>query len=265
MSSIYLVTNLINQKSYVGKTKYSVEKRWKRHIATSRNSSKSILHKAIRKYTSERFHVQVLATNVPEYEIDAMETIWIFLMNTYVPNGYNMTKGGEGGLDLCKKSRNKQIEKAKQQWKDPEYRKKLSQGLKARWADPEYRKAREAVYTKEYRQNMREAQLRRELNPKYKETMRKKVYDNPEFRSKVSLKAKKVSNRPEAKKRLSELNKKQWSDPKFRQRAHNRQSKLIKKLWKDPEYRAKIVASLRSNPNRFEICRKAGKASHNPK
>ena len=31
MSAIYVITNLINQKQYVGKTSYSIEKRWKEH------------------------------------------------------------------------------------------------------------------------------------------------------------------------------------------------------------------------------------------
>jgi len=38
MSAIYVITNLINQKQYVGKTSYSIEKRWKEHCYDSKKN-----------------------------------------------------------------------------------------------------------------------------------------------------------------------------------------------------------------------------------
>jgi hypothetical protein len=48
--TVYLVTNLVNNKKYVGFTKLPIEKRLKGHISSSRNGSNCALHKAISKH-----------------------------------------------------------------------------------------------------------------------------------------------------------------------------------------------------------------------
>ena len=97
MGEIYLITNKLNNKKYVGQTIFTTEQRWEGHLKDLyRNRSNSILHKAIKKYGRDSFDVRPIIVNVPEADLDRLETIWIKRLNTLIPNGYNMTAGGGG-------------------------------------------------------------------------------------------------------------------------------------------------------------------------
>lgn len=89
MSIIYLITNNVNGKRYVGKTKKTANQRFKRH-KYSAVEPKTYLHKALAKYGFENFKIEVLeeCTN-----LDQRERHWI---KTLKPE-YNMTIGGDGG------------------------------------------------------------------------------------------------------------------------------------------------------------------------
>ena len=51
MGSIYLITNLINGKQYVGQTKRSVKDRYAEHIQEALNTDKNLhLYNSMRKY-----------------------------------------------------------------------------------------------------------------------------------------------------------------------------------------------------------------------
>jgi group I intron endonuclease len=95
---IYLITNLINNKKYVGQTKQGrEEKRWQEHSIYTVNDNK-ILHNAIRKYGKENFEFKVVEFNISEALIDEREQYYIKYYNTFYLNGqgYNMTEGGQG-------------------------------------------------------------------------------------------------------------------------------------------------------------------------
>ena len=49
MAHIYKITNIINNKKYVGKTEHPPTKRWKEHLGSARNPIMAISH-AIHKY-----------------------------------------------------------------------------------------------------------------------------------------------------------------------------------------------------------------------
>ena len=51
MGYIYKITNLINNKIYIGQTIRDVQIRWKEHL---RSKDEAPIHKAIRKYGKER-------------------------------------------------------------------------------------------------------------------------------------------------------------------------------------------------------------------
>jgi hypothetical protein len=51
----YIITNLITDDRYVGKTTRSIQRRWQDHLAKSRSGSLTHLHKAIRKYGAGAF------------------------------------------------------------------------------------------------------------------------------------------------------------------------------------------------------------------
>lgn len=95
MAYIYVITNLINQKQYIGKTTKTIEQRWKTHIADSKrdNIKNRPLYKAFAKYGINNFVIQELECCSAE-EASNREQYWINKLNTY-HNGYNATLGGD--------------------------------------------------------------------------------------------------------------------------------------------------------------------------
>ena len=96
MAYIYKIINDVNQKIYIGKTEFFIEKRFKEHCkdAFRERNEKRPLYSAMRKYGVEHFHIELIEeTNNPEER----EIYWIEKLNAY-QNGYNATKGGDGKL-----------------------------------------------------------------------------------------------------------------------------------------------------------------------
>ena len=128
MPFIYLVTNTINNKVYVGKTRFDVVFRWKGHRVDAKRRVGFALHAAMRKYGEQNFQVSILAT-CPASKLNTMEKIWIFLLNSIAPNGYNLTSGGDGGEDIAPETRERRRKAAKAQWADPAMRKVIQSSL----------------------------------------------------------------------------------------------------------------------------------------
>jgi len=82
MKYIYKITNLINNKMYIGQTN-NVNRRWNEHRTKNTNS---IIHKAIQKYGEENFKIEVLEKTVNP---DEDELKWIVYFNS-VHEGYNI-------------------------------------------------------------------------------------------------------------------------------------------------------------------------------
>lgn len=94
MAYIYKITNDVNDKIYVGKTEFSIEKRFKEHCRDSQKEDKENrpLYKAMRKYGIEHFHIELLEeTENPEER----EVYWIETLSSF-KKGYNATIGGDG-------------------------------------------------------------------------------------------------------------------------------------------------------------------------
>lgn len=93
---IYTITNLVNNKMYVGLTTVTLDRRWREH--TYRSSSCSAIHRAIKKYGKDNFEIKVIDTAESISELKEKEAYWIAKLNTLAPNGYNLTTGGEHPL-----------------------------------------------------------------------------------------------------------------------------------------------------------------------
>ena len=94
MAYIYKITNDINQKIYIGKTEFSIEKRFKEHCRDAFQNKKEQrpLYAAMRKYGLEHFHIELIEeTDNPEEK----EVYWIEQYRSF-KNGYNATLGGDG-------------------------------------------------------------------------------------------------------------------------------------------------------------------------
>ena len=96
MAYIYKITNLINNKSYIGKTLYSIDKRWQEHCRDSRKLSleNRPLYRSMRKHGIENFSIECIE-EVDDTKINNREAHWIEFFDTY-RNGYNATIGGDG-------------------------------------------------------------------------------------------------------------------------------------------------------------------------
>ena len=95
---VYLVTNTVNGKRYVGQTVRTLKQRWKEHIRDSKDISKTHFHNAIRKYGPENFLLKTLVWCKNTDEMDTKEKHYISSMKTLRPDGYNLTTGGDGSF-----------------------------------------------------------------------------------------------------------------------------------------------------------------------
>lgn len=95
MAYIYLISNDVNDKVYIGKTLTTVSERYSKHIYDAQNSTdNSAIHNAMRKYGVEHFTVH----QIEECSNDVLserEIYWIKYYNSY-EYGYNLTRGGDG-------------------------------------------------------------------------------------------------------------------------------------------------------------------------
>lgn len=96
---IYKVTNKINGMIYIGKTRYSLQKRWHEHC---RNALKNVkwqmfrLQEAIRQYGPENFTVEQIDCAATNDEANEKEVYWISFYNA-TEKGYNVSPGGRAG------------------------------------------------------------------------------------------------------------------------------------------------------------------------
>lgn len=93
---IYKITNLINGKMYVGQTN-NPKKRERQHFSLSpsilEENNGKILYNAMLKYGIQNFSFEIIENECEDY--NEREKYWIKKLNTLIPNGYNMTEGGD--------------------------------------------------------------------------------------------------------------------------------------------------------------------------
>lgn len=145
MNEVYLITNRVNGKRYVGITSRGYQERFKEHVSDALNGSKTILHNAIRKYGEENFDAMLLEDNIPDDQAGLKEQYYIKLYNTFYTShiGYNMTEGG-GGMSGYKhtEATKAAISHSLQGHVFPESRnRKIKQAMTGRDYKPEWKQA----------------------------------------------------------------------------------------------------------------------------
>ena len=88
---IYKITNIQNNKVYIGQTIRPIEQRFKRHINDALNNILDThFARAIRKYGKENFIIEQIDTAQTQKELNQKEQYWIRHYNS-VNEGYNET------------------------------------------------------------------------------------------------------------------------------------------------------------------------------
>ena len=93
MNIIYKHTCNVNNLSYIGKTKDTIENRLYNHLKSKKNSHFS---NALKKYGVENFTSVILEKNISDNNVNKREKYWIKYYDTF-PHQFNKTEGGDGG------------------------------------------------------------------------------------------------------------------------------------------------------------------------
>ena len=99
---LYVITNCVNGKQYVGITK-NPKQRWHNHGSDSKCPA---ISNAIRKYGKENFTFDLIFEG-DEETVKFLEQQFIVRLETKSPLGYNLTDGGDGCTNPSEASRRK--------------------------------------------------------------------------------------------------------------------------------------------------------------
>ena len=88
---IYLLIDGTNDKEYVGQTTKTLKKRFNQH-----KRGDQLIDRIIQKRGEDLFTTAVLKECDSKAELDFWERHMILSRNTMIPNGYNLTEGGDG-------------------------------------------------------------------------------------------------------------------------------------------------------------------------
>ena len=195
MAYIYRILNKISKKCYIGETKCKdVIWRWNQHKQKIEiNKGCPALRDAVKKYGIDNFEFSVLIICFDD-ERFKYEKEYIKKYNTVVPNGYNITNGGEGGgfqgkkhteqvkADIRNKSKQKYIdnpelrkqisERNKIIMKNPEIREKIKNGL---LNSEKWKKAKEENRAGNYKNNKHSEEIKNKIS----EGLKKYYANNP--------------------------------------------------------------------------------------
>lgn len=149
MGYIYKITNQVDNKIYVGQTrKINPRERFNQHcyLANHPEQEKGIgyLHRAMQSYGIDNFIFETIE-EVSDDLLNEREIYWIQILNSYAPQGYNLTLGGDGTKGFSRPQTDEEKEKRKQSNKQyyidhPEAVEEQRRHTLKLWEDEEYRR-----------------------------------------------------------------------------------------------------------------------------
>lgn len=143
---IYGIINKINGKMYIGKSindnVKSMRSRSQLHL---HGKGSKLVFQAVQKYGIENFIVLILhKENCTKEKLEELEKWYILHFNTISKNGYNMTKGGDGGCgkrsEASKRKQSNTMLGKNTGPKSPEHVRKMIDTQKILWSTPERKK-----------------------------------------------------------------------------------------------------------------------------
>lgn len=149
---VYIVINKINGKKYIGYTTKTLEERKRTHLYKSKCISNKhyfyLFKKALRKYGIDNFDWKVLDTCNSIEDCCNKEIYYINKYKTISPNGYNLTKGGNGGIQ-SEETKIKISNSVKKYWNDNKNLNSLVKATKeerSEWAKKSWKIKKEKGY-----------------------------------------------------------------------------------------------------------------------
>lgn len=139
MVDVYLITNTLNGKKYVGFSSWGKDERWIRHKSEARRGVKYPLYHSMRKYGEEFFEIVLLEDWETIEEAKEAEKWWIKILDTTNREfGYNIKDGGEGN-ELPESTKEKISLARLRYWEEhPEKKEEMSIRLKGKKLSPEH-------------------------------------------------------------------------------------------------------------------------------
>ena len=105
---IYLITNVVNGKVYVGQTRYPLMRRLNAHFLEAfAGRTTCAIHRAMAKYGKDAFTIETLETCASTGDLNVAEVKWISFYKALGPAGYNLTTGGGVGASVSDETRAK--------------------------------------------------------------------------------------------------------------------------------------------------------------
>ena len=215
---IYLTTNLVNGKRYVGQ-----------HLATEFDTkykgSGTYIKNALNKYGWDNFSCEIICWCATQIQLNEAEDNYIKLLDTMYPKGYNLKGGGANGKH-SEEARKNNSKSCKKHWECKENREKMSEIKKRFWENIESRdKQREISLNRweniETRKKASIAQKKRFENEEERIKCgkgKKRGTETEETRKKKSLSHKKRFENPEERKKVSERNKNYYANEENRKK-----------------------------------------------
>lgn len=178
MYKVYLITNIENKKQYVGITKFSIGQRFLQH--TKRGF---ILTDAIKKYGNEKFTVKLIEESETAEKAYNLEKYYVKKFNTKIPNGYNMTDGGDGlyGViigDKDRKRRSKVMKKLHKEKRTGMHGKKHSEETRKKMSISGKNIPKPWLYGRVLSENSKQKIREKNLGRIHSEETRKKISEN---------------------------------------------------------------------------------------
>ncbi len=135
MGIIYKATNKINGKIYIGQTVKNLNYRIMEHLSkVKHNFNRGIFHNALRKHGIQSFEWSTIDIADSGDILNEKEIYWISYLNSKIPNGYNLTDGGNGGSGhkLSEETKRKMSETHKGKIQSEEHKRKISEANKGK-------------------------------------------------------------------------------------------------------------------------------------
>lgn len=129
MIYIYKITNLKNNKKYIGQTINSIYFRFAQHLREHRGNNE--LHKDMQKQNKKDFKVTLIDTAFNNIEADEKERFWIKFHKTNNPElGYNLDSGGKSNCTKSESALEEMRNAVIRSWNDKDKSEKMLEGLR---------------------------------------------------------------------------------------------------------------------------------------